>query len=80
MQIQMNVKSIRVESYFPYVFFFPGGLNDIKNISKIRNIHMFSFLFSSHFLTSPSLLHLEEGFQLGSLARSQGQEMPSGQG
>lgn len=51
MQIQMNVKSIRVESYFPYFFFFPGGLNDIKNISKIRNIHMFSFLFAFPYLS-----------------------------
>lgn len=26
---------------------------------------MFSFLSSLHFITSPSLLHLEEGFLLG---------------
>lgn len=79
MLIQMNAKSIRVDHNIFLTFFFSGGLNDIKNVSKIRNIYMFSFLSSSYFLTSPSLLHLEEGFQLGSLARSQGQEIPSGQ-
>lgn len=47
------------------LYSFYSSLNDSKNISKIRGIHTFLFLSSLHFLTFPSLLHMEEGFQPG---------------
>lgn len=62
---------------------FYSSLNDSKNISKIRGIHTFSFLSSLHFLTFPSLLHLEEGFQPsmpGKESRAEGRPQTSVQG